>query len=108
MLTSHRFLSHLSKVSTSLCIKINQEEYEKGLANCHNALRVRLVLSKGYDPYIAKELTLRIKNIWKTAGKWRMVSLGRGFYDFHFATTEDLWMIWAADTINLKPGVLLL
>jgi len=35
-----------------------------------------------------------------------MVSLGRGFYEFWFATIEDLHLVRAQGTANLKSGVL--
>ncbi|KEH29250.1 hypothetical protein MTR_4g031785 [Medicago truncatula] len=38
-----------------------------------------------------------------TAG-WKMVPLGKGYYDFHFESADDLRRIWAAGTVNLKPG----
>jgi len=63
-------------------IKIDQEEYNKGLADCQKALRGRLVLNKGDKPYTARYLISRLSTIWKTIGKWKMVYLGRGFYDF--------------------------
>jgi len=35
-----------------------------------------------------------------------MLSLGRGFYEFSLASHDDLCTVWAAGTVNLKPGVL--
>jgi len=35
-----------------------------------------------------------------------MVKLGKGYYDFHFDSADDLRKIWAACTVNLKPGLL--
>ena len=32
--------------------------------------------------------------------------LGRGFYEIQFATIENLRLVWAQGTVNLKPGVL--
>jgi len=37
---------------------------------------------------------------------WRMLSLGRGFYEFSFAFHDDLHTVWSAGTINLKPRLL--
>ncbi|AES63849.1 hypothetical protein MTR_2g013990 [Medicago truncatula] len=36
----------------------------------------------------------------------KMVPLGKGYYDFHFYSAEDLKKIWAVGTVNLKPGLL--
>jgi len=35
-----------------------------------------------------------------------MTSLGRGYYEFFFANENDKRTVWAAGTVNLKPGVL--
>ena len=35
-----------------------------------------------------------------------MLSLGRGFYEFFFASQEDMRSVWAAGTVNLNPGLL--
>jgi len=35
-----------------------------------------------------------------------MVPLGKGYYDFHFDSTDDLRKIWVVGTINLKPSLL--
>jgi len=90
----------------SLCIKIDRDEYEKGLADCKKAPGGRLVLNKGYKPNIANDLISRFSTIWKTTNKLKMVSLGRGFYDFHLATSDDLRTVWASGTANIKPEAL--
>jgi len=35
-----------------------------------------------------------------------MMSLGRGFYEFFFASEMDMRSVWAAGIVSLKPGVL--
>lgn len=57
---------------------------------CQNALRGRLTLSKGDKPYMACDLVAKLGQLWKTTSKWKLVSLGRGYCDFHFEFTEDL------------------
>jgi len=90
----------------ALCIKIFQEEYCKGVEDCKNALRARLTLSKGDKPYSARDLNNKIGKLWKTTAGWKMVPLGKGYYDFIFDSAEDFKKIWAVGTINLKPGLL--
>ena len=68
----------------SLSIRICQDEYVKGLEDCQYALRGRLTLSKGDKPYTARDLASKLGKIWKIVHQWKMVSLGRGFYDFLF------------------------
>jgi hypothetical protein len=89
-----------------LSIKICQDEYNRGLEDCRKVLRARLTLNKGEKPYSARDLSVKIGKIWKTTAAWKMVPLGKGYYDFHFESTEDLKKIWVVGTINLKPGLL--
>jgi len=35
-----------------------------------------------------------------------MMSIGRGFYEFFFASEMDMRVVWPAGTLNLKSGVL--
>ena len=90
----------------ALSIKICQDEYRKGLEDCRKALRACLTLNKGDKPYSARDLNNKIGKIWKTTTSWKMVPLGKGYYDFHFDSAEDLKKIWAVGTVNLKPGLL--
>lgn len=66
----------------TLSIKIGQDEYTKGLADCQYALWGRITLSKGDKPYTARDLASKLGKIWKMVHEWKLVSLGRGFYDF--------------------------
>jgi len=90
----------------SVSIHISQAIYEKGMAVCKRNLRGRLVLNKGDKPYTAKDIHSKLQNQWKMMGAWSMTPLGRGFYEFFFASKDDMRMVWAKGTVNLKPGVL--
>ena len=87
----------------SLSIKIFQDEYHKGVKECKNALRARLTLNKGDKPYSARDLSNKIGKLWKTTIGWKMVPLGKGYYDFHFDSADDLRKIWAVSTISVTP-----
>jgi len=89
----------------TLSIKIYQEEYHRGVEECKNVLRARLNLSKGDKPYFARDLSNKIGKLWKTTTGWKMVPLGKGYYDFHFDSADDRRKIWAG-TVNLKSGLL--
>lgn len=90
----------------SLCIKISQGEYEKGFEDCQHNLRGRLFLSKGDKPISASNLHEKLLALWKPTGNWKIIPLGKGFFDFEFSSMEDLKKIWAAGSWNLKPGIL--
>ena len=69
----------------TLSIRITQPVYEKGVNVCKRNLRGRLVLNKGDKPYASKEIEDKLKKQWKTAAPWKLLSLGRGYYEFFFA-----------------------
>jgi len=89
----------------SLSIRICQDEYVKGLEDCQYALRGRLTLSKGDKPYTARDLASKLGKIWKIVHQWKMVPLGRGFYDFLFEHQDDFSRTWTAGTVSLQPGL---
>jgi hypothetical protein len=90
----------------TLSIKISQEEYSKGVEDCKHALRARLTLNKGDKPYSARDLSSKLAKLWKTTAGWKMVPLGKGYYNFLFDSADDFRKIWAVGTVNLKPGLL--
>jgi hypothetical protein len=90
----------------ALSIKIGQDEYSKGLVECQYALRGRLTMTKGDKPYKARDLASKLGKIWKIVHEWKMVPLGRGFYDFLFQHPNDLTRIWVAGCVSLQPGLL--
>jgi hypothetical protein len=86
-------------------IKITQEKYEKGLADCKKNLHGRLVLNKGDTPITTHDLINKCNPLWKTSGRWK-ISLGREFYEFQFESFENMHIVWSMGTMNLKSGVL--
>jgi len=77
----------------ALSIIIFQDEYHRGVEECKNALRACLTLNKGDKPYFACDLSTKIGQHWKTSTTWKMVPLGKGYYDLHFDSADDLWKI---------------
>jgi len=90
----------------ALSIRIGQDEYSKGLAECQYALRGRMTLNKGDKPYITRDLASKLGKFWKMVHQWKMVSLGRGYYDFLFEHPDDLSRIWTAGNVSLHSGLL--
>jgi hypothetical protein len=90
----------------NLSICITEDVYIKGLEKCRHNMHGRLFLNKGDKSYSTKEIIARISKLWKTKGSWEMISLGRGFYEFSFSSSDDLRTSLALGTVNLKPGLL--
>jgi len=59
---------------------------------------------QGEKPYTAKELYLKFSKLWKLSRHWKLVSLGRGVFEFQFSSLEDMRMAWAHGTTDLIPG----
>jgi len=64
--------------------RLSKDEYEKGVEDCKRHLHGRMIMSKGEKPYTAKELYLKLSKLWKLSGHWKLVSLGRSFFEFEF------------------------
>ena len=90
----------------ALSIWIGQDEYFKGLAQCQYALRGQMTLNKGVKPCTTHDLASKLDKVWKMVHKWKMVSLGMGYYDFLLEHPDDQSRIWAAGTVSLQPGLL--
>lgn len=94
-------------ISLSVCvkgyaisIKISEDEYKKRLECCKNNLHSRLLLSKGNSPIKTEDQKNKPYKLWKPLGQWRMISLGKGYYEFSFATQDDLQSVWAVGDLK--------
>ena len=63
-------------------------------------------MSKGDKLISSSNLHEKLLVLWKPTGKWKIISLGKGFFYFQFYSMEDLKKIWATGSWNLKPGIL--
>ncbi|XP_019414619.1 PREDICTED: uncharacterized protein LOC109326388 [Lupinus angustifolius] len=52
------------------------------------------------------DLKNKLQALWSNIGKWTMISLGKGFYDFAFSSMEDMRNVCAVGSWSLKPGFL--
>jgi hypothetical protein len=80
--------------------------YEKGIDVFKRHLRERLVLNKGDKPYTTKDIQMKLQKQWKNTGPWTMLSLGKGYYKFSFASENDLSYVWVLGMVSLESGVL--
>jgi len=48
----------------------------------------------------------KLSSLWREISAWKLVSLGKGIYEFQFSSIEDMSQIWAIGTFYLKHGVL--
>ena len=66
----------------ALSIRIGQDEYQRGVEECKNALRARLTINKGDKSYSTRDLSTKFGKLWKTLAVWKMVPLGKGYMTF--------------------------
>ncbi|XP_019430033.1 PREDICTED: uncharacterized protein LOC109337508 [Lupinus angustifolius] len=90
----------------AIAIKIPEEDYQAGLLRCKSHLHGRMILSKGDTPLKLADLKNKLISMWNMIGKWSMISLGKGFYEFSFLSLEDMRTICSVGSWNLKPGFL--
>ncbi|XP_058765590.1 uncharacterized protein LOC131639102 [Vicia villosa] len=87
-------------------ITIPEEEYEAGIAECKNNLHGRVLWQKGSTPLTVAALKEKLAISWSEVRNWGMLSLGKGYYEFNFASPDDMRRVRAFGTINLNPGSL--
>ncbi|XP_058761211.1 uncharacterized protein LOC131634557 [Vicia villosa] len=87
-------------------ITIPEEEYEAGIAECKNNLHGRVLWKKGSTPLTVAALKDKLALSWSEVKNWGMLSLGKGYYEFNFASPEDMRRVRAFGAINLNPGSL--
>jgi len=90
----------------SVRVKINQIEYEQGLHDCSSNIHGRLLLRKGDVPLTTQALKMKLCNLWPNLHQWDLTPLGKGFFEFHFDSVDDMRKVWAMGTVNLRPGLM--
>ncbi|KAF1870212.1 hypothetical protein Lal_00003418 [Lupinus albus] len=90
----------------AIVVKIPEVDYQYGLQWCKNHLHGRVILAKGDTTFRFADLKSKLRSLWSMIGEWNMISLGRGFYDFSFASLEDMRMVCSVGSWSLKPGIL--
>ncbi|XP_024195688.1 uncharacterized protein LOC112198815 [Rosa chinensis] len=86
-------------------VKINERIYQEQLKSFRTNLIGRLLLKKGSVPLKTIELKAALDSLWKPSGSWRLVPLGKGYFDIHFSTEEDMRRIWGGGTCTLASGI---
>ena len=75
-------------------VKINEEIYQQQLQTCRNNLIGRLLLRKGSSPLKTEVLKTSLNSLWRPAGPWRLVPIGKGYFDMHFSSEADMRKVW--------------
>ncbi|XP_024178474.1 uncharacterized protein LOC112184444 [Rosa chinensis] len=86
-------------------VKINETIYQEQLKACRTNLIGRLLLRKGTIPLKTELLKASLDSLWQPLGPWRLVPIGKGYYDLHFNSEEDLRKAWGGGTCTLDSGI---
>lgn len=93
-------------MGTSVRFKVSQTEYESGVAECQFNLHGRVTLHKGDQPLTTLALQQKLSILKPSLRNWNITPLGKGFFEFHFSSFEDMRRTWALGVVNLKLGIL--
>ena len=69
---------------------VDEAHYLVGLEDCKTHLHGHIILSKRNKPHTHLDLTKKLQPVWKALGLWKAIPLGKGFYEFEFASIEDM------------------
>ncbi|XP_065848420.1 uncharacterized protein [Euphorbia lathyris] len=87
-------------------IKISQQLYDNRVEACKHSVIGRITLAKGDLPWKHPDLKLKLNTIWGMNMKWKLISLGKGFFHIILNTADDLNSVWSKGALALKPGIL--
>lgn len=90
----------------SVRVRITQAEYDAGIVDCCSNIHGRITLRKGDSPLPTLALKLKLSKLWPSIPNWELIPLGKGFFEFHFNTVDDMRRVWAMGAVNLNPGLL--
>ncbi|KAK0605024.1 hypothetical protein LWI29_021929 [Acer saccharum] len=98
--------SILSKKGGYVAVQVDPSAYKSRLEVCKFSLIGRVVLSSGEKPWKVADLKAKMQSIWKLNSVWRLISLGKGYFQILLNSDADKNMVWILGSLNLKPGVL--
>jgi len=67
-------------------VQVDEADYLAGLKDCKTHLHGQIILSKRDKPLTHLDLTKKLQSVWKALGSWKAIPLGKGFYEFDFAS----------------------
>ncbi|XP_024177848.1 uncharacterized protein LOC112183741 [Rosa chinensis] len=86
-------------------VKINERIYQEQSAACRNNLIGRLLLRKGTIPLKTETLKASLHTLWRPLGPWRLVPIGKRYFDIHFNSEADMRKVWGGGTCTLESGI---
>ncbi|KAL8478482.1 hypothetical protein ACS0TY_030395 [Phlomoides rotata] len=79
---------------------------KRGVEELQNSLIARLIPAKGEEPYSLEDLTQKLEATWNIYGGWKLLPIGRGYYNVQLPNLEDRDRILGMTSWFLKLGVI--
>lgn len=89
-----------------LSINILEDEYQTTVEACKHNLHGRILWPKGEKLLPILMIRNKLMAIWKDLGKWGVISLRKGFFEFTVLSLEDVRRVCASGVWSLSPGLL--
>jgi len=89
-----------------IVVRIDEANYLAGLENCKTHLHGRVILSKGDKSLTHLDLNKKLLPVWKALGLWKTIPLEKSFYEFEFASLEDMRWALRMGSLKLSHGFL--
>ena len=96
-----------SKKGGYVSIRVDPIAYQARLELCRNALIGRVVISSGERPWKLVDLKARLSKHWMLNSDWRLISLGRGYYQILLKSPAEMHHVWGFGSENIYKRVLI-
>lgn len=89
-----------------LSITILEEEHQARVEAYKHNMHGRILWPKGSKLLLVQDLRTKLGLHWKELGKFGIISLGKGLFEFTFSSLEDVRRVRSSGSWNLSPGLL--
>ncbi|KAI9173452.1 hypothetical protein LWI28_001560 [Acer negundo] len=83
-------------------VRMDPISYQARLVLCRNALIGCVVLSIGERPWKLMDLKARLSKHWMLNSDWRLISLGRGYYQILLKSPIEINHVWGGIGVPLR------
>lgn len=93
-------------VRGNIAMMVDEEEYDKGVAEFKFSLIGRLVLLTGDKPIKIDDLKNRSSTISKIKeDAWKLIPLGKWYFNIHITSSGEKSKVFSMGALFLRPGV---
>lgn len=89
-----------------LSLTVDEILVRNSITQLQHSLIRKLTLVKGDSPYSIESLTMKLGHVWGIVGPWKLVPMGKGFFNIQLSKVEDRDKILDRRTWSPKPGTM--